>query len=369
MEVKILNVNEKGDMLEFEIHNTDVSVVNSLRRVVLTQIPMLVFRGFPHKENQLTFHKNKTKFNNEYLKHRIQCIPVYESDESKFENFVQNYCVKVNVKNDTNELRYVTTKDFKLFNKVSGKQIDIAESKRLFPQNPLSADHIPICVLMPKISETDEAEEISLTLNFMIGTSKEDACWNTVSKCCYFNKEDEQEVKKVSKGVKPEDLDDFLILDAQRIYVPNQFIFKINSIGVFENKEIIVKASQYIIDGLTDFKNFLIHKTKLSVETIGPAEPFGIFKDETSDKETYYVRLDQDDYTIGKLLENHLNLWYKKDIYYISFKKDHPHDTHCYVSFAYRNVVTFETIIGHLDDVVTRIIQMYETISGNFTNK
>ena len=89
MEVKIVDVNEKGDMLEFEIHTTDVSVVNSLRRVVLTQIPMLVFRGFPHKENQLVFHKNKTKFNNEYFKTLLNQIPEYSSSNSKKETHSQ----------------------------------------------------------------------------------------------------------------------------------------------------------------------------------------------------------------------------------------------------------------------------------------
>ena len=71
MDFKMSEVTEKENSLEFNIHGVDVSVVNSLRRVLLTRIETLVFRGFPYAQNKLEFIRNKTKFNNEYLKHRI----------------------------------------------------------------------------------------------------------------------------------------------------------------------------------------------------------------------------------------------------------------------------------------------------------
>ena len=66
MEPIVSNLSESEEALRFELANVDVSVVNSLRRVILTNIDQLVFRGFPHAENQLEFEKNNTKFNNEY---------------------------------------------------------------------------------------------------------------------------------------------------------------------------------------------------------------------------------------------------------------------------------------------------------------
>ena len=59
----VSNLSETEESLRFEIANVDVSIVNSLRRVVLTNLDQMVFRGFPHSENQLVFHKNNTKFN------------------------------------------------------------------------------------------------------------------------------------------------------------------------------------------------------------------------------------------------------------------------------------------------------------------
>jgi DNA-directed RNA polymerase subunit L len=365
----VSNVTEKDGSYQFELAGVDVSIVNSLRRVILSNIDQLVFRGFPHAENQLIFEKNNTKFNNEFLKHRIQCVPIFNKDSVDFDNFVKNYCVKVNVRNDTNTRKDVTTKDFKLVQKGTTNIMGEAETRQLFPPDKISGDYILLAVLMPKVSETDEPEELALTLNFTVGCAKEDSCWNVVSKCAYYNKPDDAKIKKTLSEKTmmektKEDRRDFELLDAQRLFVPNQFVFHLTTLGVFTNQVILRKACSYLIERMTDFSKFLENAT-FTKSHFGSLEPFGLYQSETG----YYLRIEDDDYTIGKLIENHLNLMYSKEIYYISFKKDHPHDTHCYVSFAYRNEVTFETIVGHLDDVVTRIIQMYETISGNFVNK
>ena len=76
----LLNIAD-GELLTFEVVNVDVSVINSLRRVILTHIPTLVFRGFPHYSNKINIKKNNTKFNNEYLKHRLSCVPIYVNNE------------------------------------------------------------------------------------------------------------------------------------------------------------------------------------------------------------------------------------------------------------------------------------------------
>jgi DNA-directed RNA polymerase alpha subunit len=92
----------------------DVSIINSIRRVILTEIPALVFRGFPHYSNKINIKKNNTKFNNEYLKHRISCVPIHVNDEAHFEKFKNNYEIRVSVVNAENKQVYVTTEDFKL---------------------------------------------------------------------------------------------------------------------------------------------------------------------------------------------------------------------------------------------------------------
>jgi len=363
MEPIVSNISETEEALRFELSNVDVSVVNSLRRVVLTNIDQLVFRGFPHAENQLTFEKNNTKFNNEFLKHRIQNVPIFESDVSKYENFVKNYCVKVNVSNDTNTRKDVTTKDFRIVQKESGKGIGEAETRKLFPPDKITADYILLAVLMPKVSETDEPEQLNLTLQFSIGNAKQDSCWNVVSKCAYFNKPDEPKIKKAISEKPKEEKRDFELLDAQRLFVQNQFVFHLTTLGVFTNQEILQKSCTFLIERMTDFSRFL-EKATFVTSQYGITEPFGLYQTDTG----YSLRIEEDDYTIGKLIENHLNLMYGKDIYYISFKKDHPHDSHCFVSFQYKNPVELETITLQLSQVSKKIIDTYKSISGYFMN-
>ena len=112
---QVLNLAD-GENLTFELLNIDVAVVNALRRVILTQIESLVFRGFPHHSNKIKITKNNTKFNNEYIKHRISCIPIYESNDARFESIINTCEVRLSVLNNENKTLYVTTKDFKLFN-------------------------------------------------------------------------------------------------------------------------------------------------------------------------------------------------------------------------------------------------------------
>ena len=90
---------EDKNRLELEFKNVDLSVVNGLRRTILTDIESLVIRGFPHKENKINILKNKTKYNNEYLKHRLSCLPVHISNTSNFSKIISDYVLKINVKN------------------------------------------------------------------------------------------------------------------------------------------------------------------------------------------------------------------------------------------------------------------------------
>ena len=106
MDVTILSRDNKTlgkgtNRLFLTFDNTDVSIVNALRRVITTNIQTLVFRGFPYKDNQINILKNTTKFNNEYLKHRLACIPIMNDDESTFNAFCNLYKIEVNVTNDS----------------------------------------------------------------------------------------------------------------------------------------------------------------------------------------------------------------------------------------------------------------------------
>ena len=136
------------------------------------------------------------------------------------------------------------------------------------------------------------------------------------------------------------------------------------------NQDIVIKACEYIKTKITELNVFLGIQTGLT-EPSFIQEKYGIFEDisTSSQKPFYYIRIENDDYTIGKLIEKYLFYMFSEDIYYVSFKKDHPHDNHCYVHFAYKEPVEFDKIIHDLSQVTEQIIRIYNKIEQSFRKK
>ena len=93
-------------------------------------------------------------------------------------------------------------------------------------------------------------------------------------------------------------LNDWATLDAKRIFIPNSFDFRIKSIGVFNNTDIVIKAIKIIIDRLFALNevyskpNNLINISKITMEN------------------SFDITLNNEDYTIGKVLEYSLGNTY-----------------------------------------------------------
>jgi len=341
--------NDSDTRLEFELNNVDLSVVNGLRRVILTEIDSLVIRGFPHKENLIHIKTNKTKYNNEYLKHRLSCIPLLVSNRSSFEKFKNDYVLKIDVKNETTDKMTLTTNDIKLFNKdklVSFKEG--SKQKSLFYEDP-----IPICYLYPKISENDPCEEFVAEIKLSVGNAKEDACWNMVSKCLFFNTEDPEEVEKRLEQIPEEGKMDFKLLNAQRYFVPNHYTFVVESVGVYTNKEIVRHACTRILETIHTFMEELASMLiKQFVPNIPVEGLFHIYEKVIGENDKMYIiQLEKDDYTYGKLIEkylfNHNNGLFK----FVAFKKEHPHDKHSLVQ------IVFTEYDKDSDDVLKNILR------------
>ena len=108
----VLDIKEENNVLSFTINSINVSYANAIRRVILADLPTVVFRTIPHEKNDATFHINTCRLNNEILKQRLSCIPVHISD---LETPIQDYIVEIDVNNDTDAIIYVTTADFKIY--------------------------------------------------------------------------------------------------------------------------------------------------------------------------------------------------------------------------------------------------------------
>jgi DNA-directed RNA polymerase subunit L len=340
--------------------NCDVSLINALRRVILTEIDSLVIRGFPHKENLIDIKKNNTKFNNEYIKHRLSCIPIMVSKREHFTRMIQDYELRVHLKNDTDERITLTTADIHLYRK------EERVKTQLFYPEP-----IPICYLYPKISENDPTEEFMATIKLSVGNAKADACWNMVSKCLFFNTENTPLVEKALKTIAPEKQTDFKLLDAQRLYIPNSYTLLVETIGVYSNSDLVKYACERLLETLDRITRETIDETVKPYAPIIPPEGIIHFYEKTisENDKMFIIQLETDDYTYGKLIERYMYN-YKSELFkFIAFKKEHPHDKHSLIQLVWRVLKGEDELKRELLEIYTLIKKDIQVVLSVFSQR
>jgi hypothetical protein len=180
-----LTSNPKDDDLKFTLSHVNVSIANSLRRIILSEIPIVVFRVTPHDKNKSNIIANTCGLNNEIVKHRLSCIPIHIKDVNDFP--YKNYMMEVHVENNTDTTIVVTTKDFVIKDKTTGKPLSEDKIREIFPANDYTSDFIDFVRLKPKVAEEINSKVIHITSDFDIGIAKEDGAYNVVSTCAYGN--------------------------------------------------------------------------------------------------------------------------------------------------------------------------------------
>jgi DNA-directed RNA polymerase subunit L len=149
------------------------------------------------------------------------------------------------------------------------------------------------------------------------------------------------------------------LLDGMRFYKPDSFDFKIQSVGVFTNEELIQKAIVVLNDKLKGFDD-AVDKDEMEIK---PSL--------STMKNSYDIILKNEDYTIGKTLEYYMYSKYytTKVLNYCGFKKMHPHDADSIIRIAYDNPVDLMTIKGHLKECIKDAIKTFTLIGTELSKK
>ena len=150
MDPHIDNITNSGDNLMFTVSGINLSLANAIRRVILSDIPTVVFKTSPIEQNKCNIEVNTTRFNNEIIKQRLSCIPIHIKD---LEIPLSNYLLEVDVENLTDTVMYVTTKDFKIKNTVTGEHLSKKDTLEIFPANMQTGYFIDFLRLRPKSSD------------------------------------------------------------------------------------------------------------------------------------------------------------------------------------------------------------------------
>ena len=368
MEPEISKIVENDNILEFTVQGCHVSFVNGIRRTIFSEIPVNAFITEKHDENKCNIIKNTTRFHNEIVKQRLSCIPI---NQSNLDMLPGKYTLELKMKNDTNMIMEVTTEHFKIKENETGLYMPVDEVKKIFPPNDLTNDYILFLRLRPQITITVPGEVIDLECEFSISMAKENSMYNVTSLCSYGNTLDTEKARKKwesienkmkGEGQTEEEVGfekrNFYLLDAQREFVENSFDFKVKSIGIYTNKRLIYIACVDLINKFTKF-----------IETIdGDGVPMN--RGETTMENSYDIVLENEDYTMGKLLEHMLYSKYfekEKQLSYCGFKKFHPHSDDSVIRLSYKKDVEKTHIRSHLKTCSNDIIDVYKKIQTMFS--
>ena len=362
-----LNSRHNDEMLMFTLSGVNVSLANAIRRTILSDIPLVVFRTTPYEQNKANIISNTSRLNNEILKQRLSCIPIHIKDIEGFP--MKNYQLEVNVENITDTTMYVTTKDFVIKDLVTGKPISESKNREIFPANDYTGYFIDFVRLRPKISDEIPGEKIHLTCEFSVGTAKEDGMFNAVSTCSYGFTVDSlaqdailEKYKQTWKdeGKTKEEVDfeakNWKLLDGLRITKKDSFDFIIQSIGIYDNVELLHKACEILIDKF-QYQDTLLEKDELEIK-----------KAENTMSNSFDIILENEDYTIGKVIEYFMyTKFYETQILtFCGFKKMHPHDSYSIIRVAYKDAVDKSTIKGHLKECIDDSIQVFSRVKKEF---
>ena len=368
MNPQISNLSEIGDAYKFTISNINVSLANAIRRTILSDIPTLAFYTETYNDNQCNVQVNTTRLHNEILKQRLSCVPIHEKDLNILPGA---YILDLDIQNNTDEMIIVTTEHFRIRNKTNGNFLSKDETRRIFPPCQKTQQYIDFARVRPKIGDNIPGEHIKLTAEFSVHNAKENSMFNVVSKCSYGNTPDmkkidevweEHEKKLRSEQLSVDEIDfekkNFYLLDAQRYYLTDSFDFVIQTVGVFDNREIIQKACKVLHDRLINMIQLI------------DSDGVPINNSETTMDYCFDIILENEDYTLGTVLQYVLyeKYYIKEKIFtYCGFKKFHPHNDDSTLRIAYSQNADKRMAAQHLrfacvdaGNVFKKVYDMFE---------
>ena len=350
------------DTIKFDVTNCNSSFVNSLRRLIISEVETVGFRTEEYEKSDIKVVENNSSLHNEFLLHRLGLIPINTDNIDSYD--VSKYKFILNVQHTGTVPIDVTTKDIKIMN----LETNAYENNELFfPKNYITNDHILITKLKPTPDGT--GEKIHMEGKSSKGIGKEHIRFSPVSNVCFINKIDPKrldvEYKKYSaesgEGESPKLKSKFMIEESERCFHldsngdPNIFEFTIESCGVMLPQDILLEGIKQMV---LKIKNFIseFEKSMSSQES-----SIDIHKSKVLMK-AFDIVIEGENHTLGHLLQSHINKLFKEKNIFVGYMNPHPLES----KIIFR--INVETIKG-LKDIFTQtceeLIKQCDSLSNH----
>lgn len=378
-------------------YGLDKSIVNSLRRTLLSEIPCVGFRVEEGEHKDLIMETNNTSLHNEFLLHRMSMIPIY-LDPSTYEH---QYLFYLNVKHESaHPFRFVTTDDIQVFPLKDGYEAgeDISlddydmknplsslQHKDIFRPYVFRGKEYPILLTELKATDTEGvSQELVCYGSPSISDGREHARWKCCSHAMYTFLPNEELFMKVANdkaGIK-KILDDderatfiesLRVAESERYFYrdifnePNHYTFTLTSIHYLSSKDLFLVANEVMQDKLELIKQHFINLTT-GGETTVIVEPH-------VNENNYHFKICGQNDTLGNVLQSHIvNKYTEKDsiIGFCGYKKSHPLEEYInlYLGLNPSNEVfgkseemKMNALIKFMDEVIEDLLSIYRAIS------
>lgn len=345
-----VNIKGTGNKMTFDIKELDISIVNSLRRIIIAEIPTVALSFDPLSDNNpdITINVNTTALHNEFLAHRLSLLPI-KFDKDVLDAFdPHEYIFKLKVKNTGNNTINVTSKDIEIFNSNDVKYPE-AFHEKVFPKDPFTKNYILINKLRPNIYNPEKGEEIDIVFKASKNIGKVHSRWSAVSCCALSNIIDDEKAEAALQlllsnleGQKGAPLNDneiethtkrFKSLDIYRHFRTNkygeasEFHFKIESECGLKPTEIFQQAFNILIAKLEDFST---HVNDLRITKIHDNQHF------------YEIIIQDEDYTLLNVLQcmiynQEVRNNNQTNLEYIGYYQPHPLDSKMILKLKFKD--------------------------------
>ena len=379
----------------------DKSLVNALRRVLLTDIPTVGFKLTQMGENNdLVMSTNNSSLHNEMLLHRISFMPLYLDPV----NYMRNHLFECKMTHDGKDaFKFVTMNDVNIYPLKSGflerleklhdesydlsvqderilrDQLDEVNIENYDMSKPLSqkekdkiyrpfnfrgSDHYCLITEL-KTTHTEEThQEIHFYGSPSTGYGYEDAKFQGVSQATYSYQIDDKLVNSVLKErikldeIEKDDIETysrkFKLREEERYFhrdaddEPNSYDFSIKSNHYYDSSRILKVSLKILIEKCENFKLEMIEFLKENPSRVSVSE---------TKENIYHIEVENESHTLGNLLQSHLmrRLINEKTIVNLfGYKKPHPLEDK--ILFIVALNPTHKLVVG---DEITKIHNMF----------
>ncbi len=272
-----------------------VALASGLRRTISSNIGTYCM-----DMNQCTFYENNSILNNEFLKHRLNLIPVFSNKEFDYDNIK----VRCKIKNENEMMMSVYPHQFEITDEKSGTQI---KPEDFFPYPN---------ILFAKLKYNQYFSfECGLSYNSQeIGGSFH--C--PVCTCIYTYKIDEKQVAELTKSMDEESKATFLLEESERIYYRNKkgdplyYEWKLESNGFYPVEQLFPIGIQELKRRMQLFEKELDNPNSLKIE----------WKNHPNQESMFELHVQYENETLGEIISNYINQL--PNVIYAGYLIPHP---------------------------------------------